>query len=261
MNSALWVSQTGLTAQDRQMTAISNNLANINTVGFKRDRVVFEDLFYQVQRQPGANNTQDSEYPTGIQLGTGVQVAGTQKVFTQGGFQTTTAPLDIAIVGEGFFQVQMPDGTQAFTRNGQFQLSAEGEIVTSSGQLLEPGIEVPPEATSIAIGKDGTVTATIPGNAGPEEIGQITLVNFVNPAGLTALGHNLFAESGASGQPAESVPGEDGAGSIQQFTLESSNVNMVEEMVSMITAQRGYEMNAKVIAAADQMLQFANQTL
>ena len=261
MLSALWTGQTGLTAQDKQLSVISNNLANVNTVGFKRDRVVFEDLFYQVQRQPGAENADGNEIPNGTQIGTGVRVAGTQKVFTTGSYQMTSDQLDVAIEGEGFFQVIQADGTPAYTRNGQFHLNADGQMVTANGYPMEPMIEVPIDALSLTIGADGIVSATVAGDAQPQELGQITLSNFVNPAGLTALGANLYAETASSGQPIEAIPGEDGVGEVKQYTLESSNVNMVEEMVNMITAQRGYEMNAKVISAADEMLQFANQTL
>ena len=261
MLSALWTGQTGLSAQDKQLGVVSNNLANVNTVGFKRDRVVFEDLFYQVQRQPGADNADGNEIPNGIQMGTGVRVVGTQKVFTTGSYQTTSEALDLAIEGEGFFQVEMPDGTTAYTRNGQFHLNSDGEMVTANGYRMEPGIEVPVDAMSLTIGTDGVVSATVAGDPYPQDLGQITLANFVNPAGLVALGGNLFAETASSGAPLEAIPGEDGAGAVKQYTLESSNVNMVEEMVSMITAQRGYEMNAKVISAADDMLRYANQTL
>lgn len=261
MNPALWTGQTGLTAQDKQLGVISNNLANVNTVGFKRDRVVFEDLFYQVQRQPGADNTEGNQIPNGIQMGTGVRVSGTQKVFTTGSYITTTDQLDMAIEGQGFFQVLHPDGTLAYTRNGQFHLNSDGQMVTANGYPMEPAIEIPEDALSLTIGADGLVSATLAGDPNPQELGQITLANFVNPAGLSALGGNLFAETASSGQPFEAIPGEDGVGAVKQYTLESSNVNMVEEMVNMITAQRGYEMNAKVISAADDMLRFANQTL
>ena len=261
MNSALWTGQTGLTAQEKQLSVISNNLANVNTVGFKRDRVVFEDLFYQVQRQPGADNTEGNEIPNGIQMGTGVRVAGTQKVFTTGAYQTTTDALDMAIEGKGFFQVMEADGTMAYTRNGQFHLNSQGEIVTANGEPLEPAIVVPEDAISLTIGADGIVSASLQGDPVPQEIGQISLANFVNPAGMLAKGGNLFKETASSGQPVEAIPGMDGVGEVKQYTIESSNVNMVEEMVNMITAQRGYEMNAKVISAADQMMQFANQSL
>ena len=261
MNPALWTGQTGLTAQDKQLSVISNNLANVNTIGFKRDRVVFEDLFYQVQRQPGADNTEGNEIPNGVQMGTGVRVAGTQKVFTVGSYQTTSDGLDMAIEGQGFFQVMQADGTMAYTRNGQFHLNSNGEIVTANGYPMEPAIQVPEDALSITIGADGIVSASLAGDPNPQEIGQVLLANFVNPAGLAALGSNLFAETASSGQPFEAIPGEEGVGEVKQYTLESSNVNMVEEMVGMITAQRGYEMNAKVISAADEMLRFANQIL
>ncbi|MET4694719.1 flagellar basal-body rod protein FlgG [Endozoicomonas lisbonensis] len=261
MNPALWTGQTGLTAQDKQLSVISNNLANVNTIGFKRDRVVFEDLFYQVQRQPGADNTEGNQIPNGIQMGTGVRVSGTQKVFTTGSYVTTSDQLDMAIEGQGFFQVLQPDGTMAYTRNGQFHLNSDGQMVTANGYPLEPAIEIPEDALSLTVGADGLVSATLAGDPNPQELGQITLANFVNPAGLSALGGNLFAETASSGMPFEAIPGEDGVGAVKQYTLESSNVNMVEEMVNMITAQRGYEMNAKVISAADDMLRFANQTL
>ena len=261
MNPALWVSQTGLTAQDRQLNTIANNLANVNTVGYKKDRVVFEDLFYQVQRQPGSSNAENSELPAGLQLGTGVRVAGTQKVFTTGAIETTSNPLDMAITGGGFFQLTMPDGTSAYTRNGQFHVNADGILVSASGYAMEPEITIPEDAVSVTIGDDGTVSATLTGQVDPEEVGQITLTNFVNPAGLTAIGMNLYQETPASGDALETTPGEDGTGILKQYALEISNVNMVEEMVSMITAQRGYEMNAKVISATDDMMQYANQTL
>ena len=194
-------------------------------------------------------------------MGTGVRMVGTQKVFTPGSYQTTSDALDLAIEGEGFFQVMMPDGTSGYTRNGQFHLNSDGEMVTANGYPLEPGIEVPVDTLSLTIGADGVVSATLAGDPFPQELGQITLSNFVNPAGLVALGGNLFAETASSGAPLEAIPGEDGVGAVKQYTLESSNVNMVEEMVNMITAQRGYEMNAKVISAADDMLRFANQAL
>ncbi len=261
MHPALWVSKTGLAAQDTKMASISNNLANVNTVGFKRDRVAFEDLFYQVQRQPGAQQDQQNETPTGVQMGNGVRVVGTQKVFTSGQFQNTTSELDVAIVGSGFFGVERPDGETAYTRNGQWHRSSEGLIVNADGLPMEPQIQIPDNATAVSIGTDGTVTATIPGQTEGVELGRITLTNFTNPAGLEALGGNLYRATGASGEPMEGVPGEEGVGTVQQYTLESSNVNVVEEMVDMISTQRAYEMNAKVVSAADQMLQFVTQSL
>ncbi|MGL4206052.1 MAG: lateral flagellar basal-body rod protein LfgG [Aeromonadaceae bacterium] len=261
MHPALWVSKTGLTAQDAKMAAISNNLANVNTVGFKRDRVAFEDLFYQVQQQPGAQQDQQNQTPTGIQMGNGVRVVGTQKVFTPGNFQTTNQALDVAIVGEGFFGIEKPDGETAYTRNGQLHRSAEGVLVNSDGLPLVPQIEIPDNATKVAIGSDGTVTATVPGQQNGIELGRITLTNFTNPAGLEALGGNLYRPTSASGEAMEGVPGEESLGALKQYTLEGSNVNVVEEMVDMITTQRAYEMNAKVVSAADQMLKFVSQSL
>lgn len=261
MHPALWVSKTGLTAQDAKMAAISNNLANVNTIGFKRDRVAFEDLFYQIQRQPGAQQDQQNTSPSGIQLGNGVRVVGTQKVFTTGNFQTTSQSLDVAIIGEGFFGIEKPDGETAYTRNGQFHRSADGSIVNADGLPLVPQIQVPENAQSISIGTDGTVTAKVAGQQDPVELGNITLTNFTNPAGLEALGGNLYRSTAASGDPQEGVPGEDVFGSLKQYTLEGSNVNVVEEMVDMISTQRAYEMNAKVVSSADQMLKFISQSL
>ncbi|MCT8125025.1 flagellar basal-body rod protein FlgG [Alishewanella sp. BS5-314] len=261
MNAALWVSKTGLAAQDMRMTTISNNLANVSTVGFKKDRVVFEDLFYQVQRQPGTQADELNQVPSGIQVGTGVRINGTQKIFTEGTFETTNNQLDVAIAGQGFFQIESPDGEILYTRNGQFQLNAESLIVNSNGLPLAQNLDIPENATKVTIGRDGTVTAVIAGEVEPVEIGQILLVNFVNPAGLEALGGNLFRATAASGEAVEGVPGEEAYGSLQQFTLEGSNVSVVDEMVNMIAVQRAYEMNAKVVSAADDMLRFLNQNV
>ncbi|MGL5949300.1 MAG: lateral flagellar basal-body rod protein LfgG [Aeromonas sp.] len=261
MHAALWVGKTGLSAQDTKMASISNNLANVNTIGFKRERLAFEDLFYQVQRQPGAQQNQEDEAPIGIQLGNGVRVAGTQKIFTSGQFQNTGQELDMAVVGDGFFGVERPDGETAYTRNGQWHLNSEGSIVNAEGLPMVPQIAIPDNATGISVGTDGTVTASVPGQQEPVELGQITLTNFANPAGLEALGGNLYRATGASGEPVEGTPGEEALGSIKQFTLEASNVNVVEEMVDMISTQRAYEMNAKVISAADSMLKFVTQAL
>ncbi|WP_257280606.1 MULTISPECIES: flagellar basal-body rod protein FlgG [unclassified Endozoicomonas] len=261
MNPALWVSKTGLAAQEKQMSIISNNLANVNTIGFKRDRASFEDLFYHIEKQPGALSDQDNELPSGLQIGTGVKITGTQKVFTPGSYETTKQALDVAIIGNGFFQFTQPDGTAAFSRNGQFHLNGDGQIVNASGLPLEPGITVPADATGISISEDGIVMATIQGQVDPTEIGQISIANFVNPAGLVALGGNLYLQSAASGDAIEGTAGQGGLGSLKQFTLETSNVSSVEELVNMISAQRAYEMNSKVIAAADEMMQFVNQTL
>jgi flagellar basal-body rod protein FlgG len=261
MHSALYVSKTGLAAQDTQLTTISNNLANASTVGYKRDRAVFEDLIYQVTRQPGAQSTEQTQLPSGLQLGTGVRVAGTQKQFTEGNLQVTDQALDVAISGRGFMQVLQPDGNIAYTRNGQLHLNGDGELVTANGLLIQPNIAVPQEASSITIGTDGTVSARIPGDPNPQVLGNIQLVDFVNPAGLQAIGSNMFLETAASGDPIAGVPGENGLGQVMQGMLESSNVDIVEEMVNMITTQRAYEMNSKVVSTADQMLQFITQNV
>lgn len=261
MNAALWVSKTGLAAQDMRMTTISNNLANVSTVGFKKDRVVFEDLFYQVQRQPGTQADELNQVPSGIQVGTGVRINGTQKIFTEGTFETTNNQLDIAIAGQGFFQIESPDGEILYTRNGQFQLNAESLIVNANGLPLAQNLDIPENATKVTVGRDGTVTAVIAGQIEPVEIGQILTATFVNPAGLEALGGNLFRATAASGEAIEGIPGEEAYGSLQQFTLEGSNVSVVDEMVNMIAVQRAYEMNAKVVSAADDMLRFLNQNV
>jgi len=261
MNPAMWISKTGVQAQDAKLQAIANNLANVNTTGFKRDRVVFEDLFYQVETPPGAAIDENNRSPSGVQLGNGTRLVGTQKVFTTGSLQTTGQALDVAIVGNGFLQVEMPSGDTAYTRAGQLQVNAEGRLVTAKGLPLLPEITVPANATAVTIGEDGTVTATISGSTKPTQLGQITLAGFVNPAGLLALGDNLYQETAASGAPAEGVPGEDALGKLKQGALEGSNVQVVEEMVEMITAQRTYEMNTKVLSAADNMMQYLAQAV
>ncbi|MGC9421840.1 MULTISPECIES: flagellar basal-body rod protein FlgG [Vibrio] len=261
MHSALWVSKTGMAAQDTKMTAISNNLANVNTVGFKRDRVVFEDLFYSIQRQPGAQVDQINELPTGVQLGSGVRVVGTQKVFTQGNTQNTSQQFDLAVMGQGFFQIENTDGQIMYTRNGQFHINSEGLMVNSQGLPLEPQIQVPDNAVAVSVGVDGTVTSVSNDDPTPQQLGQITLAKFINPAGLEAVGGNLFKETEASGPANELIAGEDGVGQIKQGSLEGSNVQVVEEMVDMITTQRAYEMNAKVVSAADDMLKFVAQSM
>lgn len=261
MNKALWVGKTGLEAQDLSLSVISNNMANASTTGFKKERAVFEDLIYQIQRQPGAQGTQNTQLPSGLQLGTGVRTVGTQKLFTQGDLNTTEQPLDLAINGRGFFQILTPDGNLGYTRDGTFHLNDEGQIVTASGYLVEPEIEVPPQTKTITIGEDGIVTAVAENDQEPFEIGQIDVVDFVNPAGLQAAGKNLFLETASSGPPQVGVPSLDGFGSIIQGALETSNVTIVEEMVDMISTQRSYEMNSKVVSTADQMLGFINQNL
>jgi len=261
MHAALYVSKTGLSAQDTQLTTISNNLANASTVGFKREAAVFEDLLYQITRQPGAQSTQDTTLPSGLQLGTGVRVVGTQKQFEEGAMQVTEQPLDMAITGRGFFQISMPDGTTAYTRNGQFHLNADGTIVNASGLSLSPAITVPQNTSTLTIGTDGTVSANIIGQNAPQQIGTIETVDFINPAGLQAFGGNLFYETASSGNPTTGTPGQNGLGEVLQGTLETSNVDIVEEMVNMITTQRVYELNSKVVATADQMLQYITQNL
>lgn len=261
MNPALYVSKTGLSAQDTQLNTIANNLANASTVGFKRDRAVFEDLLYQIQRQPGAQNTEEAQLPSGLQLGTGVRIVGTQKQFTEGSMQVTDQALDVAVDGRGFLQILQPDGSIAYTRNGQLHLNADGQLVNADGFQLQPAIFIPEDAQTITIGRDGTVSARLQGDAVPQQLGEIQVVDFVNPGGLEAAGGNLFLETASSGNPIIGVPGQDGLGEIQQGMLENSNVDIVEEMVNMITTQRTYEMNSKVVSTADQMLQHITQNL
>jgi flagellar basal-body rod protein FlgG len=261
MHAALYVSKTGLSAQDTRLAAISNNLANVATTGFKKDRVVFEDLLYQIQRQPGANSTQNTELPSGMQIGTGVRVTASQKLFNQGALQTTGEALDIGINGRGFFEIVMPDGTSAYSRDGQFMINANGEMVTAQGHLLNPGLTIPQDAQTVTIGDDGVVSVKLAGQPDAVNIGNLNLVDFINPSGLQALGGNLFAETVSSGNPQQSAPGQNGMGKLVQGSLESSNVEVVEELVDMITTQRAYEMNSKVISTADQMLQFVTQNL
>jgi flagellar basal-body rod protein FlgG len=261
MNGAMYVAKTGLSAQDTQLKVISNNLANVSTVGFKKDRAIFEDLLYQIQRAPGAESSADTQLPSGLQLGNGVRVVGTQKQFTVGDTQITDQPFDVAINGGGFFQVSLPNGETAYTRNGQFHLNGDNELTTAEGYLIEPAITLPDEVTTFSVGVDGSVSATSGGDTTPENIGQITLASFVNPAGLLATGQNLFTETASSGAPVVGTPGEDGLGQTRQNMLEASNVSAVEELVNMITTQRAYEINSKVISTADEMLSFINQQL
>ena len=261
MTSALWNSKTGLDAQQTRMTVISNNLANANTTGFKRDRAVFEDLIYQNIRQPGAQSSQDTQLPTGLQLGTGVRVVATEKLFTQGNISQTDAPLDIAIQGRGFFEIQLPDGTTGYTRDGSFTLDSQGQIVNSSGYTLQPAITIPPNVVSITIGVDGTVSTLTSGDNAPTQVGNIQLVDFVNETGLQPRGENLFLETASSGSPTPGTPGQNGLGTIIQGSLETSNVNVVEELVNMIETQRTYEVNSRAIETADSMLQYVNNNL
>lgn len=261
MMKALWVAKTGLDAQNTRMSVVSNNLANANTTGFKQDRAVFEDLLYQTVRQPGGATTQQSDMPTGMMLGTGVRVAATEKNHAQGNMQQTGNALDIAVDGRGFFEIQMADGSLAYSRDGSFKLSAQGELVNSQGFLLQPAINIPQGAQSITIAADGTVTAKLADQTQPLELGRLTLTDFVNPSGLQARGGNLYVETAASGPPQQGTPGLNGLGSMVQGSLEASNVNIVEEMVAMIETQRAYEMNSKAVSAADEMLRFVNQQL
>jgi flagellar basal-body rod protein FlgG len=260
MDASMWIAKTGLDAQQMRMSVISNNLANVNTTGFKRDRASFEDMLYQNIRQPGSQVTADNQSPTGLMLGTGVRLVATEKIHSQGSMVTTKNALDLAITGGGFFQVAQPDGTIAYTRDGSFKINAEGQVVTANGQPLEPAINIPANASSISIGQDGTISVEIPGG-GSQVLGQIELARFVNPAGLMSLGQNLLRETAASGAPVVVAPGAEGAGQIMQGALEASNVNVVEEMVNMIETQRAYEINSKAISSVDGMLRFLNNNL
>ena len=259
MINSLWISKTGMEAQQTQLDVISHNLANVSTTGFKRANAVFEDLMYQNLRQVGANSTEQSQLPTGLQLGLGVRTVATSRSFTQGSMQQTNNQLDVAVKGNGFFQVTQPDGTIGYTRDGSFQVDAQGRLVTSSGLPVANGITVPPNAASVSIANDGTVSATLSGSAAPQNIGTLALANFVNPAGLEPRGENLYAETAASGQPNGGTAGTNGLGTIMQGFLETSNVNVVQELVSMIQTQRAYEMNSKAIQTSDQMLQKLGQ--
>ncbi len=261
MNQALWVAKTGLDAQQTRMSVISNNLANVNTTGFKRGRAVFEDLFYQNIRQVGAQSSQDTQIPSGLSLGTGVRTVATDKLHTQGNMIQTGNSLDVAIEGRGFFQILQPDGSLAYSRDGNFKVDSQGQVVTSNGYTLQPAITVPENALSVTIGVDGIVSATTAGSAAPIQLGNIQLADFINPTGLQPVGKNLYIESAASGAPSSSTPGLNGTGTVLQGALESSNINVVEELVNMIETQRAYEMNSKVISATDQMLQYVSNNL
>jgi flagellar basal-body rod protein FlgG len=254
MIRSLWIAKTGLDAQQTQMDVISNNLANVSTNGFKRARAVFEDLLYQTMRQPGAASSQQTTIPSGLMLGTGVKPVSTERIFTQGSLQRTENPLDMAINGQGFFQVSMPDGTLAYSRDGAFQRDSTGQVVTSSGYPLSPAITIPSNATAITISRDGIVSVTLPGTPTPTQVGTIQLAAFVNPGGLQSAGENLYLETASSGTPTPNTPGTNGTGLINQGYTETSNVNVAEELVSMIQTQRAYEMNSKVISTSDQML-------
>jgi flagellar basal-body rod protein FlgG len=261
MFAPLWISKTGLEAQQTNLSVISNNLANVNSNGFKRGRAVFEDLLYQTARQPGAQATQDTELPSGLTLGTGVRTVATAKLFTQGNIVQTGNDLDLAINGRGFIQVLSPDGSVVYTRDGALQRNSEGQLVTAGGMPIVPAITIPENTLTITVGSDGTISAQVAGDDAPTEVDQIELADFVNPAGLEPSGNNLFRETAASGAPQAGTPGLDGLGVLVQGSVETSNVNVVEELVNMIETQRSYEMNSKAIGTADDMLRFVTQNL
>lgn len=261
MSSALWIAKTGLDAQQNRLSVISNNLANVNTTGYKRSRAVFEDLLYQNVRQVGAQSSEATELPSGLMLGTGVRLVATEKIHSQGNVIQTEKPLDLAISGRGFFQVLRPDGTLGYTRDGSFQINSQGQLVTAGGLLVQPSITFPADTQTITISSDGIVSARIPGSTSSTQIGTLQIADFTNATGLEPIGENLFVESGASGTPQVGNPGLNGMGNLMQGSLESSNVNVVKEMVDMIEAQRSYEINSKAISTADQMLQYLNNNL
>lgn len=254
MIRSLWIARTGLDAQQTQLDVISNNLANVSTNGFKRSRAVFEDLLYQTLRQPGAQSTQQTQISSGLQIGSGARPVATERIHTQGGLQQTGNSLDLGIQGNGFFQIQLPDGTTAYTRDGSFQLDNQGQMVTASGYPLSPAITIPSDALTITIGKDGTVSVLQAGQVAPTQVGSIQLATFVNPGGLQSVGENLFLETASSGTATPNTPGLSGAGVINQTYVETSNVNVAEELVSMITTQRAYELNSRAIQTSDAML-------
>jgi flagellar basal-body rod protein FlgG len=255
MMRSLWTSKTGMEAQQTQLDHISHNLANSATNGYKKSHAVFEDLMYQNLRQAGANSSEQTTLPTGLQVGLGTRAVATARVFSQGNLQQTSSTFDVAIRGNGFFEVQMPDGSAGYTRDGSFQVNAQGQLVTNNGYLLQPAITVPTNAQTVTIGLDGTVTATLPNQTTPQTLGQLQLTNFINPPGLEPKGQNLFAETAASGTPQTGAPGQNSLGQLQQGFVETSNVNVVEELIGMIQTQRAYELNSKAIQTSDQMLQ------
>ena len=255
MIRSLWISKTGLDAQQTQMDVMSNNLAHVSTHGFKRSRAVFEDLLYQTIRQPGAQSSGQTQLPSGLQLGTGVRPVATERIFTQGNLQQTSNPLDVAIQGNGFFQVQMPDGSAAYTRDGSFQVNSQGQLVTASGFPVQPAITIPENVLSVTVSRDGVVSVQRAGTTGTTQVGNLQLVGFMNNAGLQSIGENLYIETAASGTPGTNTPGANGMGLLNQGYVETSNVNVVEELVGMIQTQRAYEINSKAIQSSDQMLQ------
>lgn len=259
MIRSLYIAKTGLDAQQTQLDVISNNLANVSTTGFKRSRATFEDMLYQTVREPGAQTTQQNAMPTGLQIGTGVRSVATSRIHSQGNLTQTNNSLDIAINGQGFLQVQMPDGTTGYTRDGSLHTDSQGQLMTSNGLPVQPAITIPANALSVTIGQDGTVTVNTAGTAAPTTVGTIQLATFINPAGLSSQGQNLYLETAASGTPQTNTPGTNGTGMIQQGYTETSNVNVAEELVNMIQAQRAYELNSKAITTSDQMLQRLTQ--
>ena len=258
---ALWVAKTGLDAQQTRLANVSNNLANVNTNGFKRGRAVFEDLVYQNVRQAGGQQTQENEIPSGVYLGTGVRVVANEKIFTQGSLVETGNAFDVAIQGRGFFEVLLPDGSQAFTRDGSFRLNSDGEMVTAGGLPVQPAINVPDNAQSVTIGSDGTVSVQLPGQPAAVQVGTLQTTDFTNPGGLEPRGENLFIETGASGPAVQGTPGVDGLGTLIQGMVEGSNVNTVEELVNMIETQRAFELNSRAIRTSDEMLQFITNNI
>lgn len=258
---SLWIAKTGLDAQQTRMSVVANNLANVNTVGFKKGRAVFEDLLYQTVAQAGADTSQETENPTGLNMGTGVRVVATEKNFSQGSSLQTDKQLDVAINGRGFFQVQLPDGDLAYTRDGSFKIDSDGRMVNASGYEVQPAISIPDGVQTISIAEDGIVQGTVSGSAAPVTMGTIQTADFINPAGLQPRGQNLYLETAASGTPQLGTPGLDGLGTLIQGALEGSNVNVVEELVNMIETQRAYEMNSKAIATSEEMLQYLNNNL
>ena len=254
MNRSLWIAKSGMEGQQFKLDTISNNLANVATNGYKRAGVVFEDLMYDSLRQVGAASSDQTQLPTGLQVGLGARVSASTRNFSQGNLQQSGNNLDIAIKGQGFFQIQLPDGSTGYTRDGSFQLDPSGQLVTANGHLLEPGITIPPNAQSVTLATDGTVNVTLPGQAAAQSVGQLQLATFINPGGLEPRGQNLYAETAASGTPSTGAPGTDGRGGLMQGYVEGSNVNVVEELVAMIATQRAYELNSKAIQTTDQML-------
>ncbi len=259
MISALWIAKTGLDAQQTNMDVIANNLANVSTNGFKRQRAVFEDLLYQTLRQPGAQSSEQTYLPSGLQIGTGVRPVATERLHTQGNLSQTSNSKDVAIKGDGFFKVQMPDGTFAYTRDGSFQSDQNGQLVTSSGYPVDPAITIPANTLTITVGRDGVVSVTQQGQAQPQQVGQLNLTTFMNNTGLESVGENLYLETQSSGAPNDSTPGLNGAGLLYQGYVETSNVNVAEELVNMIQVQRAYEINSKAVSTTDQMLQKLTQ--